>query len=818
MMKRRRFLETLGGTSVSLAFSSCRKIESLNKKIVNLIPSKEEEIVPKGIEKWVVSVCGQCQGGCGIKVRLIDERAVKIDGNPLHPVNHGTLCPKGQAGLQFLYDPDRLKGPLKRIGERGKNKWEKIGWPEANRLVVDKLKKMRINGKAHQLAFLGGECSGLMKTLIKRFLESFGSPNYFDISGTTDGNNQGPADSLFLTQGIKKNPAYDMEKTKLILSFGSNFLESLYSPVQALHAYGYFRREKIGSRAKFIQIDSRLSVTGAKADEWIPINPGTLGALALGLSYLIIKEDLYDRDFINQNCFGFEEFKDDNGILHTGFKKMVLDEYTPGTVSKITGVSTDKIIRLAREFSTDKPAIAISDRMGIYDQIAIYSLNALCGNIDIEGGVLTPRDVPLKGLPSFKSDEVSKKGLSMARIDGISQEQHFISFNPVKSIIDASLEGKPYKIDALFIYNSNPLFTYPDKKNLKKAFAGIPFILSFSSYIDETSEMADLILPDHTYLEKWEDVQTNTLNGYPVLGIGQPVVNKINDTMHTGDFLLKVANGTGGSMAQALPWDDFKSFLSYSVEGVYEGQNGNIFGPKFEEAWVRLLEKGGWSAPKSISYEDFWKNLIDKGGWWDPIYYFSEWSRVFNTPSGKFEFYSQILKNEIGRVKDPKVKRELINRLLVSNKEKNDQDITYMPHYEPKAETNEKDYPFYLNVYKLMSLSGLNLTNQPWLQGIFAIHVPIKWNTWIEINPETAKEKGIFEGDLVVVESIKGKVMLHAHLYEGAMPEVVNIPFGLGHSAGGRWTKNIGRNPISIMEEFSDPFKDYTRVKIYKAS
>jgi anaerobic selenocysteine-containing dehydrogenase len=131
-IKRRTFLKALSGTSMGLAFSSCSQIENLNKKIVNIISSKEEEIVPNGVEKWVLSVCGQCNGGCGIKVRLIDERAVKIEGNPLHPVNQGALCPKGQAGLQLLYDPDRLKSPLKRKGERGENKWEKID-PEAMR-------------------------------------------------------------------------------------------------------------------------------------------------------------------------------------------------------------------------------------------------------------------------------------------------------------------------------------------------------------------------------------------------------------------------------------------------------------------------------------------------------------------------------------------------------------------------------------------------------------------------------------------------------------------------------------------------------------
>src|SRR3990172_10038477 len=155
----------------------------------------------------------------------------------------------------------------------------------------------------------------------------------------------------------------------------------------------------------------------------------------------------------------------------------------------------------------------------------------------------------------------------------------------------------------------------------------------------------------------------------------------------------------GGEVAEALPWNDFKDFLSYSIKGVYESQRGNIFGPKFEEAWVRLLERGGWSVAQYSSFEEFWKKLLEKGGWWDPMYYFNEWSRVFNTSSIKFEFYIQTLKNEINKAKANGNKK--ISKMLERVKEKGEEDILYMPHYEPEPESNEKGYPFYLNVYKL---------------------------------------------------------------------------------------------------------------------
>ena len=135
-----------------------------------------------GVEKWVPTICGQCMGGCGILVRVIDGWAVNIAGNPLHPVNRGTLCPKGIAGLQGLYDPDRIRSPLKRIGKRGEGRWQPISWDEALQAVTDSLKDLRRNGEPHRLAVLGGKYRGLMRSLWERFLEAFGSPNYIDQS------------------------------------------------------------------------------------------------------------------------------------------------------------------------------------------------------------------------------------------------------------------------------------------------------------------------------------------------------------------------------------------------------------------------------------------------------------------------------------------------------------------------------------------------------------------------------------------------------------------------------------------------------------
>jgi anaerobic selenocysteine-containing dehydrogenase len=373
-------------------------------------------------------------------VRVIDGWAVNIAGNPLHPVNRGALCPKGIAGLQGLYDPDRIRTPLKRDGKRGEGKWKPISWDEALQSVTASLKDLRLKGEPHQLVLLGGKYRGMMRTLWERFLEAYGSPNYIDNQFQWEGS---PVEGLYLTQGILSQPAYDLENARYLLSFGSGLLESNWSPVQALMAYGHFRRGRPGERGRLIQIEPRLSVTAIKADEWIPIQPGTEGILALSIAHMMIKEGLYNKEFVSSLTFGFENWKDENGREQIGFKDYILSEYEPERASKRTGVPIDTIIRLAREFTSNQPSLAIGYRDRPFHQMAVTVLNGLTGNIDTTGGVLIPRAVPLHPLPPPAKDNISRKGLERERMDGgrighpVVHRPHLFARNVIS--------GKPYK-------------------------------------------------------------------------------------------------------------------------------------------------------------------------------------------------------------------------------------------------------------------------------------------------------------------------------------------------------------------------------------
>ncbi len=762
---------------------------------------KMENLNAPGVERWIPTVCGQCMGGCGILVRVIDGWAVNIAGNPLHPVNRGTLCPKGIAGLQGLYDPDRIRTPLKRIGKRGEGRWQPISWDEALQMVTTPLKELRKNGTPHQLVVLGGKYRGLMRSLWERFLEVFGSPNYIENQFQWEGT---PIEGLFLTQGIYSTPAYDLENVQYLLSFGSELLESHWSPVQALKAFGYFRRGKPGQRGKLVQIEPRLSVTSIKADEWIPIQPQAEGILALGIAHMIIKEGLYKKDFISSQTFGFESWMDANGKEHLGFKEFVLSEYEPTTVSKKTGVPVDTIIRLAREFATIQPSLAIGYRDRPFHQMAVSVLNGLTGSIDANGGILIPRNIPYQPFPSFKKDAIAQKGLDKERVDGGKGLQR-VMHQPYLFAKNV-LSGRPYKPKVLFLYYTNPLFSNTKPDRFAKAFDEIPFIVSFSPYMDDSTHFADLVLPDHTPLERWQDDPLFLNNGFPVLGIRQPVVEPLYQTKATGDVLLAMTKSLGGEFRTPLPWNDFKEAMIHGSKGIFEAKRGDVFGLQFDEAWTRLLQRGGWWAPSYKTFEEFWKLIQERGGWWDPLYDFGEWDRIFQTPSKKFEFYAQGLK-----------------RMASSPISKTNGDPSFLPHWEePKKIGDEKAYPLHLHIFKTMPVTGSRNANQPWLSEIIGTPVFERWNTWVEINPRTAKELGISDGDWVWVESRFGKIQSKAKLYQGAMPEVVSIPFGLGHVSGGRWAEGLGANPYQLLGDDLDPLTGNpmdrsVRVKIYKA-
>jgi anaerobic selenocysteine-containing dehydrogenase len=796
---RRTFLKVVGAGTTAASMMELRSGSSL----LRALTPEEAATLQAPQEQWLPTVCGQCPAGCGMMVRVVDGRAVKIDGLPAHPSNRGKTCPKGQNGLQVLYDPDRIRGPMKRMGERGAGDWQAVSWEAAIAEVVSRLAELRSSGQAHTLVTITGRVQGQMEGLIRRFCQAYGTPNYVDHSSISMA-----ATELahHYTVGHRRLFGYDWEHTNYLLSFGVAFLEAYQPTVRNLRLSGYMRRGRPNQRARIVQVDTRFSVTAAKSDEWVPIHSATDGALALGMAYVIISEGLYDHSFVVDHTFGFEDWTDEAGARHMGFKSLVLRDYAPAQVEAITGVPTNTIARLAREFASTTPAVALANRSasmqsnGLFNQMAVEALNALVGSFDHPGGPMIQRPAPYLPWPDVPQDTVAEKGTTQPRVDQAGSDRYPLAESVYQQLPESIANDDPYAVNALLLYYTNPLFSSPEVEPVREALKRVPFIVSFSPFLDDSSMYADLILPDHVYLERLQDVEMVPSTGYPVVGLRQPVVQPLYDTRHTGDVLIQVAKELGGTVARAFPWNGFEELLQYRVNGLWRSEQGDII---------------------ATEYPYFWEEFRLRSLWSDPPYRFGEWSRVFATPSGRYEFYTQALKADLVEAAGGETGIDaLLSRMEVQARG----DELFLPHYEPPRSVGDADkYPFLLNTYKLMTHAEGRGANQPHLQEMLGTYLNQSWDSWLEINPRVAHHLGIAHEDEVWVESPTGeRIKVRAILFEGARPDVVNMPFELGHEAYGRWAVGRGANPNRLVVNDTNsltgtlnPFA--TRVNVYKA-
>ena len=533
------------------------------------------------------STCTLCPGGCGILIRMINDRPVKIEGQKDHPINQGGVCLRGAAGLQYLYGPSRVRTPLKRVGERGQGQWAPISWETALSELTGKLETLRADGRPESLACISGKDRGTVPALLKRFMTAFGTPNYFGPASST----HALETAVRAMTGQDGPVGFDLEHADFILSFGSGLLDGWGSPVRVFRAVS--QRSQRG--AEVIQIDSRLSNTAAKSDRWIAINPGTEGVLALGMAHIIIARFLYNQEFISQFAAGFD-----------AFKKIVMADYTPDAVAGITGVAPGIIAELAEKFSQAKRPVALCGRGrgvvpgALSESMAVVALNALVGGINQDGGLRLLPDPVYVFWPDPEMDPIALKGNQTPRLDGAGDHPVFSPATPTRFFNQLG-EDSAQVPEILMVAEANPLYTLRDTLAVKKALDQIPFIVSFSSFMDETAQQADLILPNHIFLERFEDVPSPAGFTYPFIGLSRPVVAPRYNTQHLGDILIDLARRLNGSVAATFKWTSYKACLKETLD----------------EKWAGMVKNG------------YWMNKA-----FSPV----SWKTSFKTKSGRFEF------------------------------------------------------------------------------------------------------------------------------------------------------------------------------------
>lgn len=542
-------------------------------------------VVAKGENFYETSTCTLCPGGCGISVRLVDDRTVKIEGLPEHPINDGGVCLLGLSGMQLLYGPTRVTTPMKRTGTRGSGQWKTISWDEAIAEVVDKLANLRDSQKSQHVGCLLGNRNGTVAELFKRLMAAYGSPNVMTVPSLQD--------SLELTlkmmHGSEANLGYDLDNADFILSFGSGLIEGWGSPVRMFQAHSKWKDNGV----QVVQVEPRLSNTAAKSDQWLAIIPGTEAALAMGIIHVLINEGLFDSDFV-------ENFTSD----FSGWKTHVMDDYTPEKVADITGIDAGMIANLARKFAGSARPVAVCGRgqgdepMALNEAMAIHALNALVGNINQAGGVLAVPKPDYIEWPEVILDEIAEKGIAAGRVDGAGSGKYALTPSLLNRLPVAE---NPYALEALLISGANPFYTMSDSKGFQESLKKIPYIVSFSTHMDETAMNADIILPNHAYLERYEDVAVTAGSPRLILGLARPVVAPLFNTMHVGDVVIQMAQALGGGIADSFVWDDYDTCLEETLG-------------------------------------DKWDALDETGYWEDESFEAADWDSAFETDSGKFEF------------------------------------------------------------------------------------------------------------------------------------------------------------------------------------
>ncbi|MGD8338279.1 MAG: molybdopterin-dependent oxidoreductase, partial [Desulfobacterales bacterium] len=607
--------------------------------------------------------------------------------------------------------------------------------------IAARLKELRESGQPHRVACIAGTDRGTVPELLNRFLTVYGSPQFFRVPSIQDTYEL----TLYLMQGVRASAGFDFENTDYVLSFGSGLLDGWGTPVNIFQAHSRWC-ERGG---KLVQIEPRQSRTAAKADRWIPINPGTEGALALGLAGVIVKESLYNADFVNTQSSGFDSWQ-----------RVLLENYDTESAAKMTGVDPSTIARLARDFAGARKPLAVCGRGkgqtpgSLKEVMAVHALNALVGGIGRQGGVRTVPEPDYIDWPEPEMDAVAAAGMQQGRVDqaGGSQYPHArYLLNRLPEAVNSSADSP---IQVLFVSDANPCYSLPNSKAFADAFKKIPMVVSFSSYLGETAALADYILPSPSYLEQYEDRPIAAGYPRPIVNLTRPVVASLFNTRSVGDVVIELARSLGGTVAAAFPWDDHQTCLKETLG----------------DKWAVLNDKGYWADEK-----------FGSGG--QPA--------TFETKSSRFEFTNA--------------------------------EIEAMAGFAPvEPEGDKAAFPLVLVPYDTMQLWNGYIGDPPFVIKIVPDTVLKNNDVLIEVNPATASQLGLQDGQTAKLTTPHGTARVRVHLFEGIMPGVVALPTGLGHTAYGNFLAGKGVNVNALIGSIEDAATGYDavwgiRAKIDKA-
>jgi thiosulfate reductase/polysulfide reductase chain A len=545
----------------------------------------------KGVRQ-VPTFCEMCFWRCGGIAHVRDGKLWKFEGNPIDPQSRGRLCPRGTGAIGAYSDPDRLRSPLLRKGERGREQWTAVTWDEAFTFIAGKMNAIKAAHGAESIAMFN---HGIGVRFIQHVLKSYGAINF---AGPSFAQCRGPRDVGFmLTMGVdlgSPEPT-DIENTNCLVLIGSHLGENMHNTQVQEFAIA------VGRRVPIIVVDPRYSVAASKAKYWLPIRPGTDLALLLAWMNVLVSEGLYDREFVGKYGHGFDRFVAE------------IKSYTPEWAATETGIEARLIRTTAREFASHRPATLIHPGRRVnwngddtQRSRAIALLSGLLGNWGRKGGLFMPNTVKVAGYPLPKYPSSDKPYADNP--DG--EKYPFAHESVTTGLREATITGKPYPIKGWFVYSTDLIHALPNEAETRQAIDQLDLLVVIDTMPSEIAGYADVVLPEVTFLERYDELLTGWgRQGW--IALRQPVVEAPHE-QKPGWWMAKQLAGKLG-IAECMPFDDIEQYLAFRVE-------------KAGHDFAALRTQGVIMGPKKPIY-------VDEGA-----------DMEFDTPSGKVEFYSEQLK------------------------------------------------------------------------------------------------------------------------------------------------------------------------------
>ncbi len=830
---RRRFIKTVStavaGAGALGALSGCT---SKIGAYAHPIPINPDGLKQWGREagQWIPSCCNMCGGQCGILCHVVNGVVEKIEPNHWNPNNYsnissdffagyteefgcaegGAICPKGNAGIMQIYDPDRVKKPLKRTNPDkspgADPRWEEISWDQALDEIAAKLRALRDSGDAHKLLWM---CEDHSFTHIQAdFCKLFGTPNFSMHSNLCDVARK----ASFITVVGHDRPLADFIQSKYILLFGWN-------PTAAIK-WVYLPRiltRAVERGARLVVVDPYLSDTAAKAHEWVAIRPGTDGALALAMAHVILRDNLYDRPFVEKWTVGFEEYS------------AYVKDKTPQWAEQITSVPAAIIERLAREFATTKPACVDAwsgpghHSNGVQSGRAIALLAALVGGYDRPGTLIIPDTRGNKHV-EIEPDASAAVTLKQPRFDELDKYPLGHKSGVYCRMFANLAEGQgPYQPRMLVCVFQNPMMSVPGTATVAKALARLETLVVIDTMMSETAQLADYVLPGTNYLERY-DLNTHWVT-WPAVSLRQPVVKPLFGQLAEYETVAALGRRLGLKTSEGVEFFQVGPLSGKPIENLTEWYEDMLSkelkegAPGITLAELKELPGAVWVDRQGTRYEKFAEEIpaaklatcffdgdpkadgtaiYDKpktlGGKRIGTVIGGKPVRGFSTPSGKIEFYSKSLatkRDASGRPVDP------------------------LPAYTPRNWQPTPEFPLYLINWKEASHTHTRTQNNVWL-------LDIKPNNSLIMHPDTAARLGLAAGDEVWLESPYGKTKAKLTVTRRIHPEVVGLQHGFGHTAlgakaKGRGTSDAALRPTQACALSGQALHKETCVRVYRA-